>query len=162
MAATAAKDLPRFWVSICSYKKEPFRKLWDRILDLAWLKFAVAALRILDHELHFHPNPSWAGYTYSRGFMISTRLWDICNHKNKRFWTLISDIRIRGWTIRWAKKFPFFSHSWPCATRLIYYHRQWWKPFNLSPASPTKIKGLSKPVGPGGGEGALALPDFGS
>ena len=71
------------------------------------------------------------------------------NHKNKSFWTFISDIR-RGWTIRWAKKFPFFSHSWPCATRLIYYHRQWWKPFNLSPASPTKIKGLSKPGGPGG------------
>ena len=73
------------------------------------------------------------------------------NHKNKRFWTFISDIRIRGWTIRWAKKFPFFSHSWPCATRLIYYHRQWWKPFNLSLASPTKIKGLTKPGGPAGG-----------
>ena len=48
-AATAGKApkawaLPRFWVSIRSYKKQPVKKIWGRILDLAWLKFAVAAL----------------------------------------------------------------------------------------------------------------------
>ena len=48
-AATAGKApkawaLPRFWVSICSYKKQPVKKIWVRILDLAWVKFAVAAL----------------------------------------------------------------------------------------------------------------------
>ena len=45
-AAKAAKDwsLPRFWVSIRSYQKQPVKKIWGRILDLAWLKFAVAAL----------------------------------------------------------------------------------------------------------------------
>ena len=45
-AAMAAKiwSLPRFWVSIHSYKKQQVKKNWGRILDLAWLKFAVAAL----------------------------------------------------------------------------------------------------------------------
>ena len=48
-AATAGKagkvwSLPRFWVSIRSYKKQPVKKFWGRILALAWLKFAVAAL----------------------------------------------------------------------------------------------------------------------
>ena len=48
-AATAGKagkiwSLPRFWVSILSYKKQPVKKIWGRILDLSWLKFAVAAL----------------------------------------------------------------------------------------------------------------------
>ena len=48
-AATAGKApkawaLPRFWVSIRSYKKPPIKKIWGRILGLAWLKFAVAAL----------------------------------------------------------------------------------------------------------------------
>ena len=48
-AATAGKvgkvwSLPKFWVSIRSYKKQPVKKIWGRILDLAWLKFAVAAL----------------------------------------------------------------------------------------------------------------------
>ena len=45
-AATAAKvwSLPRFWVSIGSYKKQLVKKICGRILDLAWLKFAVAAL----------------------------------------------------------------------------------------------------------------------
>ena len=48
-AATAGKApkawaLPRFWVSIRSYKKQPVKKIWGRILGLAWLKFAVAAL----------------------------------------------------------------------------------------------------------------------
>ena len=37
-------SLPRFWVPIGSYKKQPDKKCWGRILDLAWLKFAVAAL----------------------------------------------------------------------------------------------------------------------
>ena len=48
-AATAGKApkawaLPRFWISIRSYKKQPVKKIWDRILGLAWLKFAVAPL----------------------------------------------------------------------------------------------------------------------
>ena len=48
-AATAGKvgkvwSLPRLWVSIRSYKKQPVKKILGRILDLAWLKFAVAAL----------------------------------------------------------------------------------------------------------------------
>ena len=48
-AATAGKApkawaLPRFWVSILSYKKQPVKKNWGRILGLAWIKFAVAAL----------------------------------------------------------------------------------------------------------------------
>ena len=46
MAGKAPKAwaLPRFWVSIRSYKKQPVKKIWGRILGLAWLKFAVAAL----------------------------------------------------------------------------------------------------------------------
>ena len=45
--AKAAKDwsLPRFWVSICSYNKQPVKKNWGRILGLAWLKFTVVPLR---------------------------------------------------------------------------------------------------------------------
>ena len=48
-AATAGKagkvwSLPRFWVSIPSYKKQPVKKIWGKILGLAWLKFAVASL----------------------------------------------------------------------------------------------------------------------
>ena len=51
-AATADKagkvwSLPRFWVSIRTYKKQPVKKCWGRILDLAWLRFAVAALQSL-------------------------------------------------------------------------------------------------------------------
>ena len=34
----------RFWVSISSYKKQPVKKIWGRILGLAWLKFAVESL----------------------------------------------------------------------------------------------------------------------
>ena len=40
--APKALALPRFWVSIRSYKKQPVKKNWGRILGLAWLKFAVA------------------------------------------------------------------------------------------------------------------------
>ena len=45
--ATAGKApkvwaLPRFWVSIHSYKKQQVKNIWGRILGLAWLKFAVA------------------------------------------------------------------------------------------------------------------------
>ena len=42
--APKAWALPRFWVSILSYKKQPVKKILGRILDLAWLKFAVVAL----------------------------------------------------------------------------------------------------------------------
>ena len=37
--------LPRFWVSIQTYKRQLAKKIWGRILGLAWLKFAVAALK---------------------------------------------------------------------------------------------------------------------
>ena len=55
-AATAGKEgkvwsLPRFWVSINSYKKQPVKKFGGRILDLAWLKFAVAALQKIHQSL---------------------------------------------------------------------------------------------------------------
>ena len=36
--------LPRFWVSICSYKKWLAKKIWGRILVLAWLKFTMQPL----------------------------------------------------------------------------------------------------------------------
>ena len=41
--------LSRFWVSIRSNKKQPVKKIWGRILDLAWLKLAVAALNGADY-----------------------------------------------------------------------------------------------------------------
>ena len=46
MAGKAGKvwSLSRFRVSIRSYKKQLVKKFWGRILDLAWLKFAVVAL----------------------------------------------------------------------------------------------------------------------
>ena len=49
-AATTAKEakdwsLPRVWVSIPSYKKQPVKKIWGRILGRAWLKFAVPPLQ---------------------------------------------------------------------------------------------------------------------
>ena len=46
MAGKAPKAwaLPRFWVSIHTYKKQPVKKIWGRILGLAWLKFAVPSL----------------------------------------------------------------------------------------------------------------------
>ena len=46
MAGKAGKvcSLPRFWVSMRSYKKQLVKKFGGRILDLALLKFAVAAL----------------------------------------------------------------------------------------------------------------------
>ena len=52
--ATAGKagkvwSLPRFWVSIFSYKKQPVKTFLGRILDPSQLKFAVVALcRALD------------------------------------------------------------------------------------------------------------------
>ena len=45
--------LPRFWVSIRSYKKQPVKEIWDRILCLAWLKFAVVPLRTAILELNW-------------------------------------------------------------------------------------------------------------
>ena len=51
-AATAGKagkvwSLSRFWVSIHSYKKQLVKNIWGKILDLAWLKFAVVAVMFL-------------------------------------------------------------------------------------------------------------------
>ena len=43
-AVKAPKALPRFWVSICSYKKQLVKKNWSRILGLAWLKFTMTPL----------------------------------------------------------------------------------------------------------------------
>ena len=40
----ARPPLPIFWILICSYKKQWVKIIWDRILGLAWLKFAVASL----------------------------------------------------------------------------------------------------------------------
>ena len=42
--APKAWALPRFWVSIHSYKKQPVKKIWGRMLGLALLKFNVAPL----------------------------------------------------------------------------------------------------------------------
>ena len=44
--APKAWALPRFWVSIRSYKKQLVKKIWGRILGLAWLKFVVVPLVI--------------------------------------------------------------------------------------------------------------------
>ena len=54
-AATAGKadkvsSLPRFWVSIRSYKKQPVKKNWGRVLGLSWLKLAVAFLNDVSFE----------------------------------------------------------------------------------------------------------------
>ena len=43
--APKAWALPRFWVSIRSFKEQPVKKIWGRILGLAWLKFAVSAMK---------------------------------------------------------------------------------------------------------------------
>ena len=42
--ATKAWVLPKFWISKRFYKKQPVKKNWGRIMNLAWLKFAVATL----------------------------------------------------------------------------------------------------------------------
>ena len=49
MAGKAGKvwSMPRFWVSIHSYKKQSVKKFWDRILDLAWLKFSFKVAGII-------------------------------------------------------------------------------------------------------------------
>ena len=52
-------------VSIRSYKKQPVKKSWGRILGLAWLKFAVAALLstvVIDFQEKSH------GYAYSGNY----------------------------------------------------------------------------------------------
>ena len=54
-ATTAGKvpkawALPRFWVSIRFYKKQPVKKRWGRIQGLAWLKFAMAALDMIQQK----------------------------------------------------------------------------------------------------------------
>jgi polyribonucleotide 5'-hydroxyl-kinase len=44
--APKAWALPRFGVSIRSYKKQSVKTIWGRILGLAWLKFALASLMV--------------------------------------------------------------------------------------------------------------------
>ena len=58
MAAKAEKDwsFPRFWVARRSYKKQPVKKNWGKILDLAWLKFAAAALQFPTSTLETQPH----------------------------------------------------------------------------------------------------------
>ena len=51
--------LPRFWVSIHSYKKQLVKKIWGRILGLAWLKFAVARAPVNPLKICIH---SFLGY----------------------------------------------------------------------------------------------------
>ena len=48
MAGKAGKicSLPRFWDSIRSYNKQLVKQFCGRILDLAFLKFAVVALNV--------------------------------------------------------------------------------------------------------------------
>ena len=55
MAGKAPKAwaLPKFWVSISSYKKQLVKKIWGRILGLAWLKLAVAFLNREAGETYF-------------------------------------------------------------------------------------------------------------
>ena len=49
--APKAWALPRFWVLIHSYEKQPVKKIWDRVLGLAWLKFAIASLGMVFMEV---------------------------------------------------------------------------------------------------------------
>ena len=49
--APKAWALPRFWVSIRSYKKQLVKKIWGRILGLVWLKFTVAPLDFLSKSI---------------------------------------------------------------------------------------------------------------
>ena len=44
--APKAWALSKFWVSTCSYKKQPIKKILGRILGLALLKFVMAPLQI--------------------------------------------------------------------------------------------------------------------
>ena len=46
--------LPRFWVLMRSCKKQPVKKIWGRIVGLAWLKFAVAPLRDPNSTYRFY------------------------------------------------------------------------------------------------------------
>ena len=67
-AATAGKApkawaLPRFWVSIRSYKKQLVKNIWGRVLGLAWLIFTLAALQ--DSCKKFAINCRWSKKYYS-------------------------------------------------------------------------------------------------
>ena len=58
MAGKAPKAwaLPRFWVSIGSYKKQLVKKIWGRILGLALLKFSVVRAPVVDRQLENEKN----------------------------------------------------------------------------------------------------------
>ena len=78
-AATAGKagkvwSLSRFWVSIRSYKKQPNKKFWGRILDLAWLK--IAALLLL------HSLTNWRLETSTRVMALADFTSAVFTHVN--------------------------------------------------------------------------------
>ena len=52
-------SFPRFWISIHPYKEQSIKKFWNRILDLAWLKFTVAVLgtHVWKKHLDFFRSP---------------------------------------------------------------------------------------------------------
>ena len=86
----------RFCVAIRSYKKQLVKKLWGRILDLAWLKFAVAALCIMHID----------------GLLINLRTRTIFPHrKSKQFWkqrkyqSLKCFFNIDIWRLPWRREF---------------------------------------------------------
>ena len=67
MASKAPKAwaLPKFWVSIRSYKKQPVKKIWGRILGLAWLKFAVGVI------YHLTPMTALGPSSYRNGKLLA-------------------------------------------------------------------------------------------
>ena len=101
-AANAVKDwsLARFWVLIRSYKKQPVKKFRGRILDIAWLKFTVAALyRICSiHLLTIGHHPCI--FTTTKFYNLLEVVFNSC-HKDKfqwwyYFWPIFSaDITIQ-------------------------------------------------------------------
>ena len=79
--APKAWALLRFWVSIRSYKKQPVKKIWGRILGLVWLKFAVAPLPVFVSYMKrlsvFYPlllQPSFPCVAYHSGKPIKFSL----------------------------------------------------------------------------------------
>ena len=79
--APKAWALPKFWVSIGSYKKQPVKKFWARILGLAWLKFLVAPLKLIFLQLF------WEKVTYK---FLEIRNLDAGSYFDDRFWRIIN------------------------------------------------------------------------
>ena len=97
--ASKAWVLPRFWISIHSYKKQAVKKNWGGILGLAWIKFAVASAVPI---LHFiFAKLKGPGNTKS-SFEISWLLIEILRHLQNVFDTNVpipgTAIRMRLWS----------------------------------------------------------------